>query len=150
MPKVLILVADVDGVAAPLAKSVGVAAKAVRFTEVDIRAVFEQTAETLRVYDGVVIVGSGSQLPPALEALLDACERSDAPGLENTVLATVGFANATILERLARLGGIVVSSRRGGLDPGAHAALVGGRVAKVAEWVRHALSHEHAHHQHPH
>jgi hypothetical protein len=150
MPKVLVLVADDDGVAAPLANTVGAAARAVRFTEVDIRGVFDQTVETLRVYDGVVIVGSGSQLPPALETLLDACERVDSPGLENTVLATVGFSNTTILERMTRLGGIVVTSRRGGLDPEAHAALVGGRVAKVAEWVRHALSHEHAHHQHAH
>jgi hypothetical protein len=150
MPKVLILFAGDDGAAAPLAKDVGAAAKAVRFTEVDIRAVADQTAEGLQDYDGVVIVGSGDELPPSLAALLDACERSGAPGFENTVLASVGFANAAILERVARLGGIVVTGRRRGLDSRAHAVLVGTRAAKVAGWVRHALSHEHAHHHHAH
>lgn len=148
MPKVLVLFADDDGADALLAKDVGTAAKAVRFTEIDLRSVADQTAKALKGYDGVVIVGSGDALPPALDALLTAWEGEDATGFENTVLAAVGIADAMIVERVARLGGIVVTSRRDGLDPSAHAALVGRKVAKVAEWVRHALSHEHARHEH--
>jgi hypothetical protein len=94
-----------------------------------------------------VIVGDGDELQSPLESLLDACERADARGFENTVFGTVGFANATILERLARLGGIAVTARRG-LDAKTNAALLGGRVAKIVGWVRHALSHEHGHQHH--
>jgi hypothetical protein len=148
MPKVLVLFAGDDGTAALLAKDVSTAAKAVRFTELDLRSVADQTAERLEAYDGVVIVGSGDELPAALDTLLAAWECEDAPGFENTVFAAVGFANAMILERVARLGGIVVTSRRRELDPSAHAAFVGRKVAKVTEWVRHALSHEHARHEH--
>jgi hypothetical protein len=145
MPKVLVLFAGDDGATAPLAADVAAGAKAVRFTEVEVRPVAGQTADELQSYDGVVIVGDGDELPSPLESLLEACERADAPGFENTVFGTVGFANATILERLARLGGIAVTARRG-LDAKTQAALLGGRVAKIVGWVRHALNHEHQHH----
>jgi hypothetical protein len=38
-----------------------------------------------------------------------------------------------------------VAERPSDLAPEARARLVGKRVAKVAGWVRHALSHEHQH-----
>jgi len=148
MPKVLVLFASDHTAATPLTADVGAGAKAVRFTEVEIRSAAGQTAESLASFDGVVIVGAADHPSPSLESLLDSCERSNASGFENTVFATLGFANAAILERVAGLGGIVVTARRQGLEAEAHAALLGGRVAKVTEWVRHALSHEHAHQHH--
>ena len=68
----------------------------------------------------------------------------------NMMLARFRFDDGAILERLASFGGIIVAERPSEFTADARAKLVGTRVAKVAEWVRHALSHEHARHHHAH
>ena len=150
MPKVLVLVADDSDAAKLLATCVGDGARAVRFTEVDVRATDSLDVEALLDYMGVAIVGTAPRPSVSLANLLDACESSAASDFANTVFASVGFDGDVALERIARLGGIIVTERRSELTPEERAKRVGGRVAKVAEWVRHALSHEHAHHQHTH
>jgi len=150
MPKVLILVSSEGDLSTNLARCASDGAKAVRFTEVDVHAVAGRDPEALRDYDGIVIVGSGRDLSPALTSLLDACESGDASQFANTVFAPVGFDSIAAVEGIARLGGIIVADGRGDLAPEERATVVGKRVAKVAEWVRHALSHEHGHHHHAH
>jgi hypothetical protein len=150
MPKVLVLVADDSDATKLLAACVGDGARAVRFTEVDVRAVESLDVEALRDCTGVAIVGTAPRLSLSLTNLLDACESGAASDFANTVFASVGFDGEVVLERIARLGGIIVSERRSELTPEERAKRVGKRVAKVAEWVRHALSHEHAHHHHAH
>jgi len=150
MPKVLVLVADDSDAAKLLATCVGDGARAVRFTEVDVRTVDSLDVEALRDYTGVAIVGTAPRLSLSLTHLLDACESSAASDFANTVFASVGYDGDHALERIARLGGIIVSERQSDLTPEERAKRGGRRVAKVAEWVRHALSHEHAHHQHAH
>ena len=150
MPKVLILVAGDSDSSKSLAESVREGAAAVRFTEVDVRAVASREPEDLRDYDGIVVVGSGRDVSPALAALIEPGDLADANAFSNTVLASAGFDDGVLLERLARLGGIIVAERASELAPDARASLLGTRVAKVAEWVRHALSHEHARHHHAH
>ena len=148
MPKVLVLVADVSDAAKQLASCVGDGARAVRFTEVEIRAVDSLDVDALRDYSGVAIVGTGRSL--SLTNLLDACEEAAASDFANTVFASVGSDGDVALERIARLGGIIVTERETELSAEERAKHLGKRVAKVAEWVRHALSHEHAHHHHAH
>ena len=150
MPKVLVLVADDSDAAKLLATCVGDGARAVRFTEVDVRAPESLDVEALRDYTGVAIVGTAPRLSLSLTKLLDACESAGASDFANTVLTSVGFDGDVALERIARLGGIIVTERQSDLTPEERGKRVGRRVAKVAEWVRHALSHEHAHHHHAH
>lgn len=150
MPKVLILVAGDGDSSKSLAESVRDGAAAVRFTEVDVRAAESREAADLRDYDAIVVVGSGRDVSPALATLIELGALGDANAFTNTVLASAGFDDGVMLDRLARLGGIIVAERASELAPDARAKLVGTRVAKVAEWVRHALSHEHARHQHAH
>jgi hypothetical protein len=149
MPKVLILLAGESEQSKFLSACAGDGAKAVRFTEVDIRAVAGCEPTDLRDYDGIIAVGSDGALSPALITLVDACESDERSDFANTVFGAAGFDNAAAaIERLARLGGIVVAERKSGLSVEAHAKLSGKRVAKLVEWVRHALSHEHSHHHH--
>ena len=150
MPKVLVLVSDDSDAAMLLATCVGDGARAVRFTEVDVRATESLDVEALRDYTGVAIVGTAPRLSLSLTKLLDACESAGASGFANTVFASVGFDGDVALERIARLGGIIVTERQSELTQEERAKGVGRRVAKVAEWVRHALSHEHANHHHAH
>lgn len=145
MPKVLVLVAGDSDSSKSLAESVRDGAAEVRFTEVDVRRVTSREATDLRDYDGIVVVGSGRDVSPALASLIEPGDLTDATAFRNTVLASAGFDGGAILERLARLGGIIVAERPSDLAPDARAVLVGTRVAKVAGWVRHALSHEHGH-----
>jgi NAD(P)H-dependent FMN reductase len=158
MPKVLVLFAGTESPAASLAENVAAAARSVRFTEVDIRAAaaYEATtdsrhkvlesADAVEQYDGVVVVSSTASVPSAITSLLDACDRTSESTFANTVFGVAGSENALLLERIARLGGIIVTDSRGDADAGR----IGVRVAKVVEWVRHALSHEHGHHHHHH
>ena len=150
MPKVLVLVAGDSDSSKSIAQSVREGAAAVRFTEVDIRAAESYDAADLRDYDGIVVVGSGRDAMPAFASLIASDDLSDANAFTNTVMASAGFDDGAILDRLASLGGIIVAERPGGLAADARAKLIGARVAKVAEWVRHALSHEHARHHHAH
>ena len=150
MPKVLVLVADDSDATKLLATCVAEGARAVRFTEVDVRAAESLDVEALRECTGVAIVGTTQGLSLSLAKLLDACESEATSDFANTVFASVGVDGDLALERIARLGGIVVTERESDLTPDERAKHVGRRVAKVAEWVRHALSHEHAHHHHAH
>ena len=150
MPKVLVLVAGDSDSSKSIAQSVREGAVAVRFTEVDIRPTESYDAADLRDYDGIVVVGSGRNVSPAFATLIASGDVTDANAFTNTVMASAGFDDGAILDRLASLGGIIVAERPSGLAADARAKLIGARVAKVAEWVRHALSHEHAHHHHAH
>jgi len=151
MPKVLVLVANDSDSSKSIAQSVREGAAAVRFTEVDIRAAESYyDAADLREYDGIVVVGSGREVSPAFATLFASGDLTDGNAFANTVMASAGFDDGVFLERLASFGGIIVADRPSELTPDARAKLVGTRVAKVAEWVRHALSHEHARHHHAH
>jgi len=150
MPKVLVLVANDSDSSKSIAQSVREGAAAVRFTEVDIRATESYDAADLRDYDGIVVVGSGREVSPAFATLFSSGDLTDGNAFANTVMASAGFDDGVFLERLASFGGIIVADRPSELTPDARAKLVGTRVAKVAEWVRHALSHEHARHHHAH
>jgi hypothetical protein len=105
-------------------------------------------------YDGVVLAApAAGEAPVELDALLGALERAEPVGaFANTVFAVLGGDNTTLLGRVARLGGIIVTEPLGIDDPEGRARATGKRVAKVVEWVRHAQSHEqsHAHGHHAH
>lgn len=162
MPKVIVLFFGAESPASTLAEAAAEGAASQRFMEVDIRAGAAHQATTgrrhkvldapdaLREYDGVVVSApAAGELPSDLDALLDAAERQSSPDtFTNTVFAVVGGENTVLLGRVSRLGGIIVSEPRGLDDPEARARAAGQRVAKVVEWVRHALSHEHPHHSH--
>ena len=159
MPKLIVLFYGVESPASTLAEAAADGAKAVRFTEVDVRAGSSHeptagrrhksldSAERLKDYDGVVIAApAAGEAPVELEALLGALERAEPVGVfANTVFAVLGGDNTTLLGSVARLGGIIVTEPLGVDDPESRARATGKRIAKVVEWVRHAQSHEHAH-----
>jgi len=152
MPKVLVLFDSGDQRAEELAQLVAEGAKNIRFTEVDVRFVGSETAsngsrrrqlessESVLQYDGVVVVGSDRAPSAAIDALLAAHPRGE---FVDRVFAAA--SNADSSQRLSALGGIVVGMPQGSTDLEVTARKTGERVAKVAEWVRHALSHEHGH-----
>jgi hypothetical protein len=112
-----------------------------------------ESAEQLKAYDGIVIAApAAGEVPSDLDAMLDTLERHESNDVfANTVFAVVGGENTVLLGRVSRLGGIIVSEPPGMDDPEARARGTGKRAAKVVEWVRHALSHEHGHeHGHSH
>jgi hypothetical protein len=165
MPKVLVLFYGVESPASALAEAAADGATSVRFTEVDLRAGNTHRAETgrrikvlesadqLGNYHGIVVSApAAGDVPSELDALLDTLERQEtAETFSNTVFAVLGGENTVLLGRVSRLGGIIVTEPRAVDDPEAHARGTGKRVAKVVEWVRHALSHEHGHtHTHSH
>ena len=161
MPKVLVLCDSGDQRADRLAELVAQGAKNVRFTEVDIRVVGSESAsndarrkrlesgDAVDQYDGIVVVGSDREPSAAIDLLLAAHHHDD---FVDRVFATVSDAETS--HRLSHLGGIVVGMRDGGAGLDDSARKTGERVARVAEWVRHALSHEHghghSHHSHSH
>ena len=136
------------------------------------------SAESLGDYDAIVVGGAASDgaLPGALVALLAGAGGTGAGALTDRVgavfaaaarAADAGPAMSAALETLAGLGMILVPAGPGdhGAGPlgvvagaGPSEAVVaaarahGRRVAKVAEWVRHAKGHEHGghgdHHHH--
>jgi hypothetical protein len=152
MPKVLVLFDSGDQRAAELAQLAAEGAKNIRFTEVDLRVVGIETvsggtkrkqlesSESVIQYDGVVVVGSDREPSAAISALLAAHPRGE---FVDRVFAAV--SNADPSQRLSALGGILVGMPAGSTDLEATARKTGERVAKVAEWVRHALGHEHGH-----
>jgi hypothetical protein len=166
VPKVIVLFPGAHHDAtAPMAEAVAAAAARVRFTEVELRATSAGTTggrqhvkvlgpdEHLSDYDAVVVVTSSpADADRALETVLGAAERGQpSNAFLNTVFAVAGTDDSGLLARLARLGGILVTVPRGSDDPAGRARALGERVATVAEWVRHARSHEHAHsHEHSH
>jgi hypothetical protein len=167
MPKLIVLFYGVESPASTLAEAAADGAKSVRFTEVDVRAGSSHEPTTgrrhklldspdrLREYDGVVLSApAAGEAPAELDALLSALESTEPIGVfADTVFAVLGGENTTLLGRVARLGGIIVTEPMGLDDPEGRARATGKRVAKVVEWVRHAKSHEHSHshaHQHDH
>lgn len=159
MPKLIVLVYGAESPAATLGELALEGATSVRFTEVDLcagsahepttgrRYKVLETPERIRDYAGVLIAApSVGEVPSELDALITTLERlDDRDAFANTVFAVLGGENTVLLGRVARLGGIIVTEPRGIDDPEARARATGKRVAKVVEWVRHALSHEHSH-----
>ena len=167
MAKIVVLLANADERAAEIAVAAAEGAKGVRFAEVEIRTVGKASitagaphrplasadADRLREYDAIIVVSAERDVPPELEALLDEFERGlPRDGVPNTVFATVGSQSELLLGRLVGPGGIIVPKPRGTTSPLDAAKATGARVAHVAEWVRHALSHqqEHSVHHHEH
>jgi len=160
MPKVLVLFDSVDQRAERLAELAAEGAKKIRFTEVDLRQVGQppssngasrkqlESTEALDEYDGVIFVGSDREPSAAIDALLAGHRRPTEGEFVDRVFAAVGEPDSS--QRLVGLGGIVVGTPAGSSDLDATARRTGERVARVAEWVRHALSHEHGHSHHAH
>jgi hypothetical protein len=161
MPKVIVLYAATDSSAGTLAAAAAEGAKGIRFTEVDVRVVGGSTttdgqrhrqledAERIQDYDGAIVVVTGAAMSSELGAVLDALETVEpVDGVANKVFAIAGDNAPVLLPRVARLGSIIVSPPRGLADTEAAAKALGMRVAKVSEWVRHALSHEAKDHHH--
>ena len=158
MPKLIVLFYGVESPASTLAEAAAEGAKTVRFTEVDVRAGSSHepttgqrhksldSAERLIEYDGVVIAApAAGEIPSELEALFNEMERTLAVGaFANTVFSVLEGENTTILGRVARFGGIIVSETPSEDDPEGRARAAGKRVAEVVGWVRHSRDH----HQH--
>ena len=156
MPKLLVLFYGAESPASTLAEAAADGATNVRFTEVDVRAGSTRqpeagrrfkvldSADQLKEYAGIIVSAPAvGDVPTELDALLDTLERHEThDAFANTVFAVLGGENTVLLGRVSRLGGIIVSEARGVDDPEARARGTGKRVAKVIEWVRHALSHE--------
>ena len=154
MPKVLVLFDNRDQRAERLAELAIEGAKKIRFTEVDVRVISDdassdgarrkrfEPADAVNQYDGVVIAGSDHEASAAIDALLAGRDGSANGEFANHVFALVTEGEPAY-QRLTALGGIVVTPPPGLTDAEQRARKMGERVAKVAEWVRHALSHEH-------
>ena len=158
MPTVLVLFDSRDDDADRLAVLAVDGAKSVRFTEVDVRTVGDEalakrkrldSSDGVAQYDGVIVIGSDRDVPPGIDALLGELERSGSGEFVDCVFAAIP-AGGSAINRLSKLGGIVVGIRADSANDDATARKIGERVAKVAEWVRHALSHEHGHSHHAH
>ena len=151
MPKVIVLYAATDSIAASIAAAAAAGAGEIRFTEVDVRSVGEpsgretlESASQLGAYDGVLLAVSGPELSSELAAAIG--ELASGGQRPNMVLGLTG-TGANALESVARVGGLIVSEPSGG-DATNRARMLGARMAKVAGWVRHALGHEAEHHHH--
>jgi len=135
MPKVLVQFDGSSNDAAQAARTVADGAESVRFTEVEVRAL--DARERLADYDGVVFVASRTGMDGATGALAGLTDKVGA------VVAPDGTdGQSTLVAAMLRAGMIVVGAGTEG-----EARAIGARVAKVTEWVRHALSHHH-HHTH--
>jgi hypothetical protein len=147
VPKVIVLFFGAESSGAESAGAAADGAKAVRFTEVDVRAGAEMatghpslTPTAVAEYDGMILIAGPGAVPPTLAQMLAELERAGSS--ENMVVGVAG-ENTLVLEAVARLGGIIVTAES--------AKRVGERVAKVAAWVRHGLGHETEHrHEHVH
>ena len=155
MPKVMVVFFGAESPAVSLAEAAAEGANGVRFTEVDLRAgpghnettqqrhPRVESSAALRGYDGIVIACPAlGEIPDALARWFDELE-SMTGIFANTVFGVTGGERTTLLGRLSRPGGIMIGEPQGSSDPEARAKQLGARVAKVAGWVRHALSHEH-------
>jgi len=156
MPKVLVLFDSADRGADHLAEIAADGARSVRFTEVDVRVVSDgmassgtrrrqlESADLVDQYDAVIIVGSNRETPIAIDSLLASLDRSTQGDFVDKVFAAIPAGGPTA-NRLSATGAIAVGLRAGSPNQDAEARKTGERVAKVAEWVRHAISHEHGH-----
>jgi hypothetical protein len=159
MPKVMVLFYGDEGDASIL-DAVVAGAKSVRFTEVEIRAGGDGSDAAVAKHkrvdparptgeaDGVVIVANGVGSSGAgVAQTIDHLTHSER--IRDLVLGVA--ADASVVDRVARTGGIVIVNRASHSQPNAsdEARALGVRVAKVAGWVRHGLGHE-AEQQHGH
>jgi hypothetical protein len=154
MPKVLVLFDSGDEGAERLADWAAAGAKKVRFSEVDIRDVGNGSSSSgarlkrfepgdgIEQYDGVVVVGWHREPLAAIDALRAGHPRANGEFVDR-VFATLCAAHQG--QGVSDLGGIVIGAPPGSTDLEMTARKIGERVAKVGEWVRHALSHEHGH-----
>ena len=172
MPKVLVLFSSRADLAR-IADAVTAGAESVKFTEVELRRLDDPAAdasggtkhrklespEAITGYDALV-VGVSRESASEVRALLERGAGSAKGALVDKVLATFSATaasaaeeTASILAPLLRQGMILVGAADGDVrDAGSDletARRLGARVAKVAEWIRHARSHEH-HHSHSH
>jgi hypothetical protein len=156
MPKVMVVFFGAESPAVSLAEAAADGAKAVRFTEVDLRAgpghnettahrhARLESSSAFRSYDGIVIACPAlGAIPDTLDQLCKELEETASGVFTNTVFGVIGGERTTLPGRLSRLGGIMIGEAQDPSDPEARARQLGARVAKVAGWVRHALSHEH-------
>src|SRR5215831_5563817 len=156
MPRVIILTPTAGEEKTALVAAIVTGAESVRFMEVDVREVDvratsrdqadgrQMGADDLFDCDAVVVTSAGVDADKVLVELLRSAERQrPAEAFSNIVFAVAGASSGTLLSLVASLGGIIVSAPRGIPDPTANARALGQRVATVAEWVRHARSHEH-------
>lgn len=162
MPKVLILSMSESPDVAAAADAVAAGASRVRFMEVERRVVTAaakgsitssaralDSIDQLRDMDGVVFVAGGDENKEGDGSLLATMRGTG--GWADHVFAVAGPGSAEILASVVALGGILVT-----VPDAQHAEeSLGGRVATVIGWVRHALMHEregsHAHgHTHSH
>jgi len=161
MPKVIVLFFGADSATIALADGAAEGAKGVRFTELEIRSGSAEqstisrrhrqleSASRIREFDGVILAcPSDGGIPADLGTLFDELERSSQP-VTNTVFGIVGGESTLMASRILRIGGILVGVPPHGSDAAPGSGL-GARVATVAAWVRHALSHEHQHESHTH
>jgi hypothetical protein len=162
MPKVIVLFFGADSATIALADGAAEGAKGVRFTELEIRSGSAEqstirrrhrqleSASRIREFDGVILAcPSDGGIPADMVTLFDELERSSQGPLTNTVFGIVGGDNTPMASRVLRIGGILVGAPAHGPDAAPGSGL-GARVATVAAWVRHALSHEHQHESHTH
>jgi len=135
MPKTLILHAPA---AAADAQAIADAARSIRFSEVHVRPLADVATidpTSIAEYDALVLGGPAAAVTPLLDHLAAA---GAAHALDDKVAAAFGDDEAgtwDVLARLGRLGFLLV--------PAAGEVPLGARVARVAEWVRHAKSHRH-------
>jgi hypothetical protein len=161
MPKVLVLFDDADAAASALGESAAEGARAVRFTEVDVRVPATvagsrrkalESSAAIDHYDGVLFAVGNDSPTPALENVLAALSQASGGRFANIVFGAVRSNRSKLPAQLLALGGIVVGQMAAG-DDIAQARALGARVAQVASWVRHSLAHEaseaHSGHHHP-
>lgn len=172
MPKLLVLFQSGDAELARLADAVAAGARAVRFTEVDVRRIGAGEPATrhralehpdeLAPYDGVVVGvpawAEGSPSPAPLAAV----SAFTGPLAEK---AGAAFSSAGWTERnaavrhallwLAERGALLVPaapapSGSPAESEEAEATRLGARIAEVIGWITHARSHQHHHHEQHH
>lgn len=157
MPKVLVLFSGRTDNTAALAKAIAEGAESVKFTEVELRRIEDlESAESIAQYDALV-VGSPARYEAEMKQLLDrvsgVVERgalADKVGSAFASGSSQGVDETNIMSMLIpmmHLGMIIVPAGQGDATAVAAGDLSaarrqGARVAKVAEWVRHAKSHE--------
>jgi NAD(P)H dehydrogenase (quinone) len=175
MPKVLVLFHSRTGRTAALAEAIAEGAGSVKFTEVELRRIEDittparagtsapasrhralESVDSIADYDAVIAGspswygGMSAELKHVLDqlgplsggrALVDKVGSAF-----STASAAQGGAETTVQSILVAMmhQGMLIVPPVYGEDPAA-ARSHGARVAKVAEWVRHAKSHEHRH-----
>jgi hypothetical protein len=146
----LIVFYGTEEATATLAKAVESGARNVRFMETRVvaseRIDAEDGPQLLTEHDAVVFVASPGGLPQ-LEAFVARTRQGHSYAwLGNVVVGALGagdLESGAVVVPVVELGGLLVSPAYRGTSDLGRAEAYGERVAKVAGWIRHALSHEH-------